>query len=140
MLLDRYPPVNLVALAPKLITDVEPVLRERDRLLDDDVVGQCLKTDRSQRHRHSLSRGRPSTPVVVVLRLLVVKRLYGWSYEQVEHFVADSLVLRHFCRGSRQPVPDDTTLRRWANLIDPQTGAQRRSAPTGWCSWPGSGG
>ena len=124
MIVDRYEPVNLFALVPKLVSDFEPVLRELDRLLDDDVVVQCIKADMSRRHRHSLSRGRPSTPVEVVLRLLVVKRLYGWSYEQVEHFVADSLVLRHFCRVYLRPVPDDTTLMRWANLIGPQTVAQ----------------
>jgi hypothetical protein len=32
------------------------------------------------------------------VRLLVVKRLYGWSYEEVEQFVGGSLVLRQFCR------------------------------------------
>jgi IS5 family transposase len=28
--------------------------------------------------------GRPSTLVEVILRLLVVKHLYGWSYEATE--------------------------------------------------------
>jgi transposase, IS5 family len=55
----------------------------------------------------------------VILRLLVVKRLYGWSYEETERFVADSLVLRQFCRVYLARVPDDTTLIRWANLIAP---------------------
>ena len=49
--------------------------------------------------------------------MLVVKRLYGWSYEQTEHFVSDSIVLRQFCRLYLQSAPDDTTLIRWANLI-----------------------
>jgi len=35
--------------------------------------------------------------------------------------VSDSLVLRQFCRVYRQPVPEDTTLIRWANLIGPDT-------------------
>jgi IS5 family transposase len=56
-----------------------------------------------------------------MLRLLVVKRLYGWSYAEVEHFVGDSLTLRQFCRLYLEPVPDDTTLIRWANLIRPDT-------------------
>jgi hypothetical protein len=29
---------------------------------------------------------------------LVVKRLYRWSDEATEHFVADRLALRQFCR------------------------------------------
>jgi transposase, IS5 family len=47
--------------------------------------------------------------------------LYGWSYEENEHFVAESLVLRQFCRIYLERVPDDTTLLRWANLIGPST-------------------
>jgi IS5 family transposase len=35
--------------------------------------------------------------------------------------VSDSLVLRQFCRVYAEPVPDDTTLRRWANLLQPAT-------------------
>jgi transposase, IS5 family len=59
--------------------------------------------------------------VEVILRMLVVKRLYGWSDEETEQFVADSLVLRQFCRIDLERVPDDTTLRRWANLLGPGT-------------------
>jgi transposase, IS5 family len=59
--------------------------------------------------------------VEVILRMLVVKRLYGWSYEHTEHFVSDSIVLRQFCRLYLEPAPDDTTLIRWANTIGPKT-------------------
>ena len=45
----------------------------------------------------------------------------GWSYEQAEYFVNDSLVLRQFCRVYLEKVPDDTTLIRWANTIGPET-------------------
>jgi IS5 family transposase len=34
----------------------------------------------------------------VILRLLVLQHRYAWSFEQVEQFVNDSLVLRQFCR------------------------------------------
>ncbi len=57
----------------------------------------------------------------VVLRMLVVKRLYGYSYEETERTVSDSLRLRQFCRVYLNTVPDDTTLIRWANLIQPKT-------------------
>jgi IS5 family transposase len=121
MIVDRYPPENLFAVVPKLATDFEPELRVLDRLLEDDVLFQQVKADLSRRRRHSRTRGRHSTPVEVILRLLVVKRLYQWSYEQTERFVADSLVLRQFCRLYWQPVPDDTTLLRWAQLVGPTT-------------------
>jgi IS5 family transposase len=53
--------------------------------------------------------------------MLVVKRLYGYSYEETEQQVSDSLRLRQFCRVYLNTVPDDTTLIRWANLIQPKT-------------------
>src|ERR671932_896013 len=76
MIGDRYDPINLFALVPKLMTDFEPELRELDRLLDDDGILQRVKADLARRYPHSLTRGRHSTPVEVLLHLLVVKRLY----------------------------------------------------------------
>ena len=55
------------------------------------------------------------------MRSLIVKHLYNWSYEQTEQWVADSLVLRQFCRVYAEKVPDDTTLIRWARVIRPET-------------------
>jgi IS5 family transposase len=121
MIVDRYAPVNLFAIVPKQAMVFEPELRELDRLLEDDALFQRVKADLSRRRPQSRTRGRHSTPVEVVLRLLVVKRLYRWSYEQTEHLVGDSLVLRQFCRLYWERVPDDTTLLRWAQLIGPQT-------------------
>src|SRR6478752_1956251 len=53
--------------------------------------------------------------------MLVVMRLYSWSYAKTEYFVNDSLVLRQFCRVYLEKVPDDTTLIRWAKLVGPET-------------------
>src|SRR5436190_7225274 len=121
MLRDRYAPVDLFALVPALELRFEPELAELDRLLEDDQLVQQVKTDLAQRRPHTTQTGRPSTPVEVILRLLVIQHLYAWSYEQTEHFVNDSLVLRQFCRLGLAPVPHDTTLLRWAKLIQPQT-------------------
>ena len=121
MLRDCYDAMNLFALVPTLSFAQEPVLAHLDRLLEDDVLFQRVKADLRRRAPHTATRGRPSTPVEVILRRLVVRRLYGWSDEETEHFVADSLVLRQFCRLYLQLVPDATTLRRWANLIAPAT-------------------
>src|SRR6185312_12200750 len=80
-----------------------------------------VREDLARRYPRTTSRGRPSTPVEVILRMLVVMRLYGWSYEQAEYFVNDSPVLRQFCRVYLERVPDDTVLIRWANTIGPET-------------------
>ncbi len=92
-----------------------------DALLEDDQLFQIVKADLCRRSPRTPIDGRPSTPAEVILRMLVVKHLYGWSYAQTEHWVSDSLVLRHFCRVYLEPVPDDTTLIRWANAIQPAT-------------------
>jgi transposase, IS5 family len=97
------------------------VLAQLDTLLDDDALFQQVKADLSQRYPLTTRTGRPSTPVEVILRMLLIKHLYAWSYAQTEQWVADSLVLRDFCRIYWQRVPDDTTLLRWANLIQPAT-------------------
>src|SRR3954463_9125642 len=121
MLRDRYDPMNLFDLVPALSMELDPVLTQLDRLLDDDVLFQAVKVDLSKRHPRTLIDGRPSTPVEVILRMLIVKHLYDWSYQHTEQFVSDSLVLRQFCRVYAERVPDDTTLIRWANCIQAAT-------------------
>jgi IS5 family transposase len=121
MLRDRAAPVDLFALVPALELRFEPELAELDRLLEDDQIFLQIKADLSRRRPHTMETGRPSTPVEVILRLLVVQHLYDWSYAQTEHFVGDSLVLRQFCRLGFEPVPHHTTLMRWSNLLQPET-------------------
>src|SRR5579884_4276234 len=121
MLRNRYDPMNVFEIVPKLGREMDPELVQLDRLLDDDAIFQHVRADLLRRYRHTATRGRPSTPVEVILRMLVIKRLYRWSYEETEHFVGDSLVLRQFCRVYLESVPDDTTLIRWARLIGPPT-------------------
>ena len=99
MIVDRYEPVNLFELVPtKLRLEMEPELAALDRLLDDDELFVRLKADFSKRRPNSKRLGRHSTPVEVILRMLLVRRLYGWSFEATERNVSDSLVLRQFCR------------------------------------------
>jgi hypothetical protein len=92
MLRDRATTVDLFALVPALELRFEPELAEQDRLLEDDQIFRQVKADLSRRRPHTTEVGRPSTPVEVILRLLVVQHLYDWSYAQTEHFVGDSLV------------------------------------------------
>jgi transposase, IS5 family len=121
MLRDRYEPQNLFELVAALSLKMEPVLARLDELLADDVLFGEVRADLAQRYPHTQQTGRPSTPVEVILRMIIVKHLYGWSYDETEYNVSDSLVLRQFCRVYLNSVPDDTTLIKWANLIQPHT-------------------
>lgn len=85
---------------------MDPGLAKIDRYLEDEKLYQLIKRDLAKRWPKTLETGRNSTPVEVVLRMLVVR---------------DSLVLRQFCRVYLQKVPVDTTLMRLANVIRPKT-------------------
>ncbi len=80
MLRDRYAPQDLFALVPKSQLELDPELAQLDQLLDDDELFARVRADLARRRPHTTTRGRHSTPVEVILRLLVVKRLYHWSY------------------------------------------------------------
>jgi IS5 family transposase len=121
MLQDRYETDKIFESILKLTNEMDPILAEIDRLLDDEELYQLIRNDLAKRFPRTEVTGRNSTPVEVILRMLAVKRLYSLSYEQTEYQVRDSLVLRQFCRVYLQDVPDDTTLIRWAGLIQPNT-------------------
>ena len=123
MITDRYDPVNIfeLLLPEKLGLEMDPVMARLDSLLDDEVLLARIKEDLAKRHPNSTTLGRRSTPVEVILRMLIVRRLYDLSYEQTERLVSDSLVLRQFCRVYLERVPDDTTLIRWTNLLGEET-------------------
>jgi IS5 family transposase len=121
MLIDRYAPEDVFARVPELAGQTDPVLQHLDRLLDDDALYAQVRTDLGQRYPLTLCHGRHSTPVEALLRLLIVKHLSNWSYRETERRVADSLVLRWFCRLYFRRVPDATTLLRWAQTIQPAT-------------------
>jgi len=121
MLQDRYETDKLFDSILKLTNRMDPVLARIDLLLEDEALYQLIRDDLAKRYPQTEQTGRNSTPVEVVLRMLAAKRLYGLSYERTEYQVRDSLVLRQFCRIYFNEVPDDTTLIRWAGLIQPET-------------------
>ncbi len=121
MLVDRYPAEDVFARVPELAEQTDPVLKQFDVLLDDDELYASVRADLGTRHRSTLVHGRHSTPVEVILRLLLVKHLYAWSYQETLERVSDSLVLRWFSRVYFQRVPDESTLIRWAHTLRPET-------------------
>jgi len=121
MLIDRHEADNIFERIPGLTIKMSPELTAIDCVLDDDELFCMIRDDLAQRYPNTLTAGRKSTPVEVILRMLAVKQLYDMSYEETEQQVADSLVLRQFCRVYFQAVPDHTTLCRWAKLIRPET-------------------
>lgn len=94
MLIDKHPPEDVFARVPELAAQTDPVLQALDALLEDDQLYQQVRTDLGKRYRFTLVHGRHSTPVEVILRMLICKHLYQWSFKETEERVKDSLVLR----------------------------------------------
>jgi len=121
MLIDKHQADNIFRRVPGLTIKMSPELAAIDKVLDDDELFCLVRHDLARRHPQTESHGRKSTPVEVIVRMLAVKHLYNFSYEETEQHVADSLVLRQFCRVYFHTVPDHSTLCRWARLIQPAT-------------------
>ena len=96
-------------------------LREIDAVLDDEEIVDLVDAALRRRRPKSATRGRLGTPVVVVLRMLVLKHRYDWSFAECEREVRGSLVHRAFCRIDCELVPDAKTLIRLAALLGPET-------------------
>jgi transposase, IS5 family len=121
MLVDRYEAEDVFSRVPRMAARIDPVLNKLDQLLDDDELYQQVRADFGQRYRYTLVHGRHSTPVEVLLRMLIVKHLHQWSYQDTEEQVDQNLILRWFCRLYWASVPDESTLVRWANTLRPET-------------------
>jgi len=65
--------------------------------------------------------GRPGMTAEQVLRVAIVKQLYGWSYEVLFHRIDDSFALRKFCRYEFQRVHKPSTLQENIRKLSPGT-------------------
>ena len=80
---------EIAAYFPKM----DSALVKIETYLEDEKLYRLIKKDLSKRWPKTKETGRNSTPVEVILRMLVVKRLYGYSYEETE--------LREYSFGTR---------------------------------------
>jgi IS5 family transposase len=98
----------------------EPWMRHADEALNDDQLLQIIQQELSKRYKKSKTRGRPGTPAEVVLRMLLLKHMRGWSYEDVTREVRANLVYREFTGVGGGKVPDDKTMGRLARQLGPE--------------------
>ena len=98
----------------------EPWMKHADEALNDDRLLEIIQEELSRRCKKSKTRGRPSTPAEVVLRMLLLKHIRGWSYEDVTREVRANLVYREFTGVGGGKVPDDKTMGRLARQLGPE--------------------
>jgi IS5 family transposase len=95
----------------------DPALRRVDEVLEDEELVDLVADALVHRRPGSRRKGRPGTPAEVVLRMLVLKHLHDWSFDECEREVRGSLVHRAFCRIDCERVPDAKTLIRLSHLL-----------------------
>jgi len=97
----------------------EPWMRHSDAILEDVELVEIVCQALSKRCRKSKTRGRKGTPADVVLRLLALKHMFNWSYDELHREVRANLVYREFTRIGGGKVPDDKTMGRLARQLGP---------------------
>jgi transposase-like protein DUF772/DDE family transposase len=95
-------------------------LRRIDTLLEDEAVIEVVAQALEARWPQSRRRGRPGTPADVVIRMLILKHLFDWSYDDLEHEVRANLVYRAFTRIDANEVPDAKTILKIARALGPE--------------------
>ena len=99
-------------------------LRRIDTLLEDESVIEVVAQALEQRWPQSRRRGRPGTPAEIVIRMLILKHLFDWSYDDLEQEVRANLVYRAFTRIDADEVPDAKTILKIAGALGPEVIAQ----------------
>lgn len=94
-------------------------LRKIDLLLEDEAVIEVVAHGLEARWPQSRRRGRPGTPAEVVIRMLMLKHLFDWSYDDLEREVRANLVYRMFTRIDAGEVPDAKTILKIARTLGP---------------------
>ena len=94
-------------------------LRRIDTVLEDEAVIEVVAQALEARWPQSRRRGRPGTPAEVVIRMLILKHLFDWSYDDLEQEVRANLVYRAFTRIDAGEVPDAKTILKIAGALGP---------------------
>lgn len=96
--------------AMSAVLDEQPALSAR---VQQDLEAGCPRNART---------GRPGLSGEQTLRLLIVRQLTGWTYEELAFHLADSATYRAFCRvGALTTTPSRSALAATLRRVSPRT-------------------
>jgi IS5 family transposase len=98
----------------------EPWMRHADQALNDDQLLEIVQAAWSKLCKKSKTRGRTGTPAEIIVRLLLLKHIRDWSYEELAREVRANLVYREFTRIGGSKVPDDKSISRFGRQLGPE--------------------
>jgi len=124
MIVPRYEQRTLFETAVCLMLDHRDLLWDNwmmkvDEILDEEkVLAELVQSALEKRRPQSKKRGRMGTPAEVVLRLLILKHLKDWSYDDLEKEVRANIVYRDSTRIGGNKVPDAKTMIKISKVLD----------------------
>jgi IS5 family transposase len=107
---------------PADLAEIDVLLRDEGLLLP---IEAHWDREAEQRGRSARGHGRPTIAMQTYVRLMVLKRRYGWGYETLMREVSDALHLRRFCLlPIDAQVPDESTVRKLTRRLGPAVVAE----------------
>jgi IS5 family transposase len=104
---------------PLAVRELPDELARLDALLSDPAL---LAPIAQRWEAAARERGRPTIPMALFVRLMVIKQRTGWGYETLVREVSDSLHLRRFCGLSlTASMPHESTIRKLVQRLGPET-------------------
>jgi transposase, IS5 family len=98
----------------------EPWMRHADQVLDDEQLVKTVYEALLKRRPKSRTRGRRGVAAEIVLRMMLLKHIRNWSFQDLEREVRPNLLYREFTRIGSGKVPDAKTLGRQAQALGPE--------------------
>jgi IS5 family transposase len=98
----------------------EPWMRQADQVLEDEQLINKVYEALLKRRPKSRTRGRRGVAAEIVLRMMLLKHIRNWSFQDLEREVRPNLLYREFTRVGSGKVPDAKTLGRQAQALGPE--------------------
>src|SRR5437667_12216200 len=95
-------------------------MRQADQVLEDEQLINAVYEALLKRRPKSRTRGRRGVAAEIVLRMMLLKHIRNWSFQDLVCEVRPNLLYREFTRIGSGTVPHAKTLGRQAQALGPE--------------------